>query len=68
MSDIKERILGAVSIMSDKEAAKIWDLFLATFALENAEEVQPDESEHSAFRPSSKANLNINLQSLKKNC
>lgn len=50
MSDIKERILGAISIMSDKEAAKIWDLILATFALENAEEVQPDESEHSAFR------------------
>lgn len=50
MSDIKERILGAVSIMSDKEAAKIWDLILATFALENAEEVRPDESERSAFR------------------
>ena len=47
MSDIKERILGAISIMSDKEAAKIWDLILAAFALENAEGVQPDEINNS---------------------
>lgn len=45
MSNIKECILGAVSIMSDKDTEKVWDLILATFILENVEEIPPDESE-----------------------
>ncbi|MBS5064833.1 MAG: hypothetical protein KHZ58_13745 [Hungatella hathewayi] len=45
MSNIKERILGAVTVMNDKDAEKVWDLIQSTFALSNAEEVEPDTDE-----------------------
>ncbi len=47
MSDVKERIFGAVTIMSEKDAEKIWELIQATFVLGNAEEVpaEPEEIE-----------------------
>ena len=41
MSSVKERIIGAVSIMSEKDAEKVWQSILATFALSNAEETEP---------------------------
>lgn len=47
MSSVKERIFGAVTIMSEKDAEKIWELIQANFALGNAEEVpaEPEEIE-----------------------
>ncbi len=45
MSSVKERIMGAVTIMSEKDAEKIWELIQGTFALSNAEEVTPDSEE-----------------------
>ena len=49
MSDIKERILGAVTVMSEEDAQKVWDLILATFALDNVEEIIPDPDEQVAI-------------------
>ena len=49
MSNIKERIIGAVTIMSEKDAAKIWELIQGTFALNNAEEVVPESDELTAL-------------------
>ena len=45
MSSVKERIIGAVSIMNDKDAEKVWQLILATFSLAGVEEEEafPDE-------------------------
>lgn len=51
MSNIKERILGAVTVMNDKDAEKVWDLIQSTFALANAEEVEPEEDETVSFFP-----------------
>ncbi|WP_455721464.1 hypothetical protein [Agathobacter sp.] len=45
MSNIKERILGAVTIMSEADAEKVWNLIQSTFALANVEEVEPDNDE-----------------------
>lgn len=45
MSDVKERILGAVTIMSEDDAKKVWDLIRTTFSLSNLEEVAPDNEE-----------------------
>ena len=42
MSDIKERIIGAVTIMSEKEAEKVWNLIQSSFVLSDVEEVKPD--------------------------
>lgn len=49
MSNIKERILGAVTVMSDEDAKKVWDLICATFILNNAEEDAPDPEELAAI-------------------
>lgn len=45
MSEVKERILGAVTIMSEEDAQKVWDLIRTTFTLSNLEEVVPDAEE-----------------------
>lgn len=50
MSNVKERILGAVTVMSDKDAEKIWNLIQMTFALSNVESVEPDEDELLALK------------------
>lgn len=50
MSNIKERILGAVTIMNDKDAEKVWDLIQSTFALANAEEAEPETDELAALK------------------
>ena len=42
MSNIKERIFGAVTVMSEEDAQKVWDLILSTFALDNIEQVVPE--------------------------
>lgn len=49
MSNIKERILGAVTIMSERDAEKVWELIQGTFALTNAEEVEPEVDELEAL-------------------
>lgn len=45
MSNIKERIFGAVTVMSEEDAQKVWDLILSTFALDNIEQIVPDLDE-----------------------
>lgn len=50
MSNVKERILGAVTIMSEKDAEKVWNLIQSAFALNNAEEVAPDPDELVALK------------------
>lgn len=45
MLNVKERILGAVTVMSNEEAEKLWDIIQATFALANAESVPPEQDE-----------------------
>lgn len=50
MLNVKERILGAVTVMNDKDAQKVWDLIQATFALANAEEVEPEAEELTALK------------------
>lgn len=46
MSAIKERILGAVTIMNDSDAEKVWDFVINNFSprsWDDIEEVVPDE-------------------------
>lgn len=50
MSNVKERILGAVTVMSEEDAEKIWNLIQATFALNNIEEVAPEPDEVAAIK------------------
>ncbi len=45
MSEVKERILGAVTIMSEQDAEKVWELIKSVFALSNAETDIPDSEE-----------------------
>lgn len=46
MSNIKERILGAVTIMSDNDANTLWKIIIENFSnWENVEEVMPDETD-----------------------
>ena len=49
MSNIKERIFGAVTVMSEEDAQKVWDLILSTFALDNIEQVVPEPDEQAAM-------------------
>ena len=49
MSNVKERILGAVTIMSEEDAIKVWNLIQGAFALSNAEEVAPYPDERAAI-------------------
>lgn len=48
MTAIKERIIGAVSLMSDKEAEDFWNLIQNRYIIlpknwDNIEEIEPDE-------------------------
>lgn len=45
MDNIKERIIGAVTVMSRDEANKIWDIILKEYSnsWEDIEEIEPDE-------------------------
>ena len=48
MSDVKERILGAITVMSDEEAQIIWKVILNQFsdnAWDNIESILPDEQD-----------------------
>ena len=46
MSNVKERIIGAVTIMSEEEAEKVWNLIQASFILSDVEEIEhPEELE-----------------------
>ena len=45
MSNVKERIIGAVTIMNEKDAQKVWDLIQSAFLLNNVEEVPPEPDE-----------------------
>ena len=52
MSNVKERIIGAVTIMSEEEAEKVWNLIQASFILSDVEEIEPDPEELEALRRS----------------
>lgn len=45
MSAVKERILGAVTVMNETDAQTLWNLILKTFGTnwENVKEVTPDD-------------------------
>ncbi len=45
MTAIKERIIGAVTIMNDSDAEKFWNIILNTFtpSWDSIEDVEPDE-------------------------
>ena len=48
MSNIKERILGAITVMSDEDAHMIWKVILNQFsdnAWDNIEEIEPDKAD-----------------------
>ena len=45
MSAVKERILGAVTVMNDNDAQILWNMITQTFGVnwENIEEIKPDD-------------------------
>ena len=45
MSAVKERILGAVTVINENDAQTLWNLIIQTFGTnwENIEEVSPDD-------------------------
>lgn len=44
MSNVKERILGAVTVMSEKDATALWEIIIDNFSSwEDVEGVEPDE-------------------------
>ena len=49
MSNVKERIFSAVTIMSEEDAVKVWNLIQGAVALSNAEEVAPYPDELAAI-------------------
>ena len=49
MSNIKERIFGAVTVMSEEDAQKVWELILSTFSLDSIEQVLPKPEEQAAI-------------------
>lgn len=53
MSVIKERIIGAVSIMNETDAEKVWNLITDIFpsrSWADIEEVEPDETDLEILR------------------
>ena len=49
MSNIKERIFGAVTVISEEDAQKVWELILSTFSLDSIEQVLPEPEEQAAI-------------------
>ena len=49
MSNIKERIFGAVTVMSEEDAQKVWEIILSTFSLDSIEQVLPEPEEQAAI-------------------
>ncbi|NDO19501.1 hypothetical protein FMM68_07505 [Lachnospiraceae bacterium MD329] len=46
MSDVKERIVGAVTVMSETDANTLWKLIIDNFSeWENIKEIVPDETD-----------------------
>lgn len=45
MSAVKERILGAITVMNENDAQKLWNIIIEKFGVswENLEEVEPDD-------------------------
>ena len=68
MSNIKERIFGAVTVMSEEDAQKVWDLILSTFALDNIEQIVPDLDEQTIMNAYKMAILIISHLFLRKIC
>lgn len=66
MSNVKERIIGAVTIMSEEEAEKVWNLIQASFILSDVEEIEPDPEEWKHYADMKLASLIINHPSLLK--
>lgn len=47
MTDVKERIIGAVTVMSDSDAENFWEIIKGQFRTlwDDIEEVNPDETD-----------------------
>lgn len=45
MENVKERIIGAVTVMNNEEANRLWNLILKEYSKtwEDIEEIEPDE-------------------------
>lgn len=45
MTSVKERIIGAVTVMNDSDAEKFWNIILTNFSpsWDDIEEIEPDE-------------------------
>lgn len=51
MTNVKERILGAITIMSDEDADLLWKMIIDNFSKwSNIEEVEPDETDIAMIR------------------
>ena len=51
MSNIKERILGAVTVMSEKDAKTLWKIIIDNFpSWDDIDEVEPDEIDLAMLR------------------
>lgn len=59
MSSVKERIIGAVTIMNEKDAEKIWEIIQSTFILSQAETTVPNADELAALSAKNKEILII---------
>lgn len=50
MSNVKERILGAVTVMSEKDANTLWGIIIENFpSWNNIEEIAPDQFDLEMF-------------------
>lgn len=43
MSNVKERLLGAITVMSEQDAAALWKFIIDDFTWKNIETATPDE-------------------------
>lgn len=50
VSNKKERIIGAVTIMNEEDAAKVWNLIQSTFSLADVSSVEPEIEEIDAMK------------------
>ena len=45
MSNVKERLLGAITVMSEKDANALWKIIIDNFSWNDIESVTPDKTD-----------------------
>lgn len=43
MTKVKERLIGAITVMGEEEAEKLWNILVEKYAWSDIEETEPDE-------------------------